>query len=68
MTEEIVRPPECTDEHLEYLDELRESGITNMYGAPAYLKKEFPLSRNAAFSITSYWMKTFSKRHQIKEA
>ena len=36
------RPKFITEEHLEYLDELRESGITNMYGARPYLINEFP--------------------------
>ena len=56
----------CTDEHLEYLDDLRESGITNMFGARPYLIGEFPkdkLSKKEAQEILLYWMKTFSERH-----
>lgn len=50
------------NEHLEYLDELRESGETNMYGARAYLLKEFPkLNEQDAGDILSYWMQTFGK-------
>ena len=50
------------DEHLEYLDELRESGETNMYGARAYLLREFPvLNKDDAEAILSYWMHTFGK-------
>lgn len=63
MTEqEIERPDFVTDEHLEYLDELRESGITNMYGAPSFVENEFGVDWETASKITSYWMKTFSKR------
>lgn len=48
------------DEHLGYLDELRESGETNMYGARAYLLREFPeLNKDDAGAILSYWMHTF---------
>lgn len=45
----------------EFLDELRESGITNMYGAPPYLQKTYPMKRDQAVSVTSAWMKTFSR-------
>lgn len=51
-------------EHLEYLDELRESGVTNMYGARPYLIREFDLSKTEASEVLSYWMKTFSERHK----
>ena len=61
MSEE--RPATVTDEHLEYLDELRESGDTNMLGATPYLMKEFGLSRKDAGEILCYWMKSFGKRH-----
>lgn len=32
----------ATQEHLEFLDDLRESGATNMFGAVPYLRREFP--------------------------
>ncbi len=63
MTDTTERPASCTDEHLEYLDELRESGDTNMYGARPYLMDAFDMSKNDAAAILSYWMKTFSARH-----
>lgn len=47
-------------EYFEYLDELRESGITNMFGAPAYLIEEFGLTRQEAKAVTSEWMKSKS--------
>ena len=40
MTE---RPVLVTDEHLEYLDGLRDSGVTNMYGAGRYLEQWFDI-------------------------
>ncbi len=57
------RPAIATNEHLEYLDDLRDSGVTNMYGAPAYLEDEFGLSREDAVDVTAYWMHMFSERH-----
>jgi hypothetical protein len=61
------RPKFVTEEHLEYLDELRESGETNMYGARSYLMDEFPeLNKKEAGQILTYWMKTFTDHHKIK--
>jgi hypothetical protein len=34
-----------------YLDELRESGETNMYGAPSYLVATFGLTRKEAMEV-----------------
>jgi len=58
------KPDFVTDEHLEYLDDLRESGITNMMGARPYLADEFNLESKIAGEILSYWMKSFSERHK----
>lgn len=60
------KPADLKDEHLEYLDDLRESGVTNMFGASPYLKEAFHLKEPVAVEILSYWMKTFSTRHRIK--
>ena len=51
------------DDYFEYLDELRISGVTNMYGAGAYLEKDFGLSKREARTILTKWMETFSDRH-----
>lgn len=53
--------PQLT-EYLEYLDGLRESGITNMYGATPYLMEEFELDRREAGAVLVEWMQTFSER------
>ena len=50
-----------TDEHLTYLDNLRESGVTNMFGAGSYVQSEFALSSQEAQHIMSYWMETFGE-------
>jgi hypothetical protein len=59
MTE---RPEIVKEEHLEYLDVLRESGITNMFGAGKYVAEEFDLSDKDAKTILVYWMKSFGER------
>ena len=56
-------PSFCTDKHLDYLDALRESGKTNMFGARPYLVRKFPsLSPSEAGEILSHWMKTFPRK------
>lgn len=44
-------------EYFEYLDELRLSGETNMFGAGAYLEQEFGLDRREARDVLMTWMK-----------
>ena len=54
-----LRPTFITDEHLEYLDDLRDGGETNMFGAGRYLMKAFKVHSPVAREILAYWMKTF---------
>lgn len=54
---------EVAQEHLEYLDNLRESGITNMFGAAPYLANAFHLGMADARLILMEWMRTFGERH-----
>jgi len=53
------RPEVVTEEILLYLNDLRESGITNMFGAGIYLQDEFGLNRHEAKDALVYWMKNF---------
>lgn len=48
-----------TAEHKTFLDELRESGETNMFGASPYLQEEFGLDKHEARAILSEWMASF---------
>lgn len=50
------------EEYFEFLDELRESGKTNMFGARPYLMDEFDLNKGEASTVLSEWMRTFSQR------
>lgn len=62
---EQAKPEKLTEEHLIFLDELRESGETNMWGARPYVQREFPeLSKNEASAILTYWMRTFEGRQR----
>jgi len=72
-TTKAMRPDFCTDEMLKFLDDLRESGETNMLGAGPYLDSEFPelwvgmdsprdyRSSPHAGEVLMYWMKTFGQ-------
>ena len=62
-------PAKLEQKHLEYLDSLRESGITNMFGARPYLMDAFDdLSEDEAKEILQYWMRTFASRQATKQA
>lgn len=41
----------------EFLDELRDSGKTNMYGAVPYLTETFGMNNMVAKSLLKQWMK-----------
>lgn len=47
------------EEVFEYLDTLRESGVTNMYGAGAYLQHRFGFSKVEARDYLKAWMEQF---------
>jgi len=46
-------------EQKDYLDKLRESGETNMFGAGQYLQWEFGLEKKEARIVLSEWMKSY---------
>jgi len=46
-------------EYFEYLTNLRDSGVTNMYGAAVYLQRDFGLSRQESRDILLKWMESF---------
>jgi len=53
------------EQYYTYLDGLRESGVTNMYGAAPYLQIEFPyLTPKEAQNILVNWMATFKERYK----
>ena len=46
-----------------FLDQLRESGAINMFGAAPYVSDAFGVSRNEARDLVKNWMQTFAERH-----
>jgi hypothetical protein len=53
------------EEMFVYLDNIRETGKINMFGAAPYLQDAFGLSRHEARDILLEWMDTFSERHKV---
>lgn len=48
-------------DYFEFLDDLRQSGSINMFGAAPYLAAEYPdLGKNNARSVLTLWQNTFS--------
>ena len=50
-----------TKEHKEYLLALRDSGVTNMWGAAPYIELQFGVTRREASDILIQWIKSFDK-------
>lgn len=44
-----------------FLERLRQSGVTNMYGASPYLAEEFGYTRREATNILSLWFKNYER-------
>ena len=48
-------------EYYVYLEELRQSGVTNMFEATPYLREEFGLGRREAINILGSWMDNYAE-------
>lgn len=51
-----MRPAFVTEAHLTFLEGLRQSGATNMWGAAPYLVKRFKVDKKTASAILVYWI------------
>ena len=47
------------NEVFEYLEQLRESGITNMFGSVSFVMNEFGMEERQSVKLVSEWMKTY---------
>lgn len=48
-------------EVFEYLNDLRESGQTNMFGAQPYIIQNFPVDQKESKRLLLLWMDNFNK-------
>ena len=53
--------------YFDFLDGLRESGRTNMYGAGPYLQKQFHLPQVLAQRVCHDWRRTFNSKQTARE-
>jgi len=51
------QPHFINQSHIDYLNDLRDSGITNMFNAWRYLKAEFDVNEQTAIQIFTHWMR-----------
>lgn len=47
------------EQYYEFLNALRKSGVTNMFGAAPYLEEAFELNRETSRKILLSWMESF---------
>ena len=50
-----------------FLNDLRDSGVTNMFGAAPYLQKEFGIDQKSAREVLANWMQSFSENLKYKD-
>ena len=48
-----------------FLDQLRESGTINMFGAAPYVSDAFGVTKYEARDLVKNWMQTFEERHPV---
>jgi hypothetical protein len=53
---------EVNEKYFTYLERLRESGITNMFGAAPYLANAFNIPKDEARKILSAWMQSYEEK------
>lgn len=46
-----------------FLDDVRNSGKINMFGAAPYIQEVFGVKRHEAKELLMEWMRTFGERH-----
>lgn len=54
-------PKEATAKHFKYLESLKLSGDTNMFGAAPYLMREFHIGSKKALRILQAWMDSYKE-------
>ena len=59
-----MNEPILTEERIAFLEALRDSGVTNMFGATPYLVEEFHLTQEVACDILCQWMESFTETKQ----
>jgi hypothetical protein len=62
-TNQSTRPATAQEkEVLEYLNDLRSSGATNMFGARPYIESEFMVDKKEASRLLTLWMSNYNEK------
>ena len=62
INEQNIIFDEISNEVFLYLEELRESGITNMFGAHQYVMEDFEVSKAMAIKLVKTWMDNYNNK------
>lgn len=52
-------------EYYKYLERLRQSGVTNMFGAAPWLENRFGIEKNLAYDVLANWVHNYDKLSEI---
>lgn len=53
------------EKEFKFLEELRQSGQTSMYGASPYLREEFNISEAESYEILNQWMTRYDELSEM---
>ena len=59
--------PEGREAYYNFLENLRRSGVTNMFGAAPYLQAEFGMDAKEAKNVLVEWMKNYDRNDYGEE-
>ena len=62
MTTTMRPTTELEQDAFEFLNMLRESGVTNMFGAAPFLQHQFGLSKQEAKEVLLEWMNSYRSK------
>jgi len=64
INEQDIIFDEISNEVFLYLEELRESGVTNMFAAHIYIMGDFEISKPLAIKLVKTWMDNYKENKE----
>lgn len=58
--EDVSNNEEKYYKYFDWIEKLRQSGVTNMYGAVPYIQNHFLISSEEATVLLAYWMNHYN--------
>ena len=68
INEQDIIFDDISNEVFLYLEELRESGVTNMYGAHLYVMEDFEVNKAMAIKLVKTWMDNYNEEKTMVES